>query len=222
MATASPPAHARPFHSFTTPRLIIRSCLPSDAKQIQAIRSNPLNNPYGGVNEPDLPVEVQVQRLEAQQISTAKGENAWMVIILKNSLGDGDDAVEELKTDTGIMIGNTGFNSFPLQPSLADETQSVLVGDTGIMIDNRFARKGYALEALCAIVEYGFQELGCGMMSLGTSAVNVPFRSLMRTMGIGEGTLRATNEGEEACYLFDREKWDEAKKHMEGNGKWYL
>lgn len=120
------------------------------------------------------------------------------------------------------MIGNTGFNSFPLKPSLADPAKEVLVADTGILVDYRFLRKGYALEALSAVVEYGFAELGCGMTSLETSADNEPFRSLMRTMGIGEGTLRGEGKKQEAAYLFDVEMWEKAKEQLKANGKWYL
>lgn len=221
MSTTSPPAHARPFHTILTPRLIIRSCVPSDAVQIRTIRANPLNNPFGGVMSPDLPLSVQQKRLEAQQLSTARGENAWMVVILKDEKGT-DSSVDDLRVEEGIMIGNTGFNSFPMEPSLADPTKQTIVGDTGILVDYQFARKGYALEALSAVTEYGFVELGCGMMSLGTSAVNQPFRNLMRTMGMGYGILKGEGKEEEAIYLFDREMWEGAKKNMKLHGKWYL
>src|ERR1700722_3646155 len=98
MSTTSPPAHARPFHTILTPRLIIRSCVPSDAVQIRTIRANPLNNPFGGVMSPDLPLSVQQKRLEAQQLSTARGENAWMVVILKDEKG-ADSSVDDLRVE---------------------------------------------------------------------------------------------------------------------------
>jgi RimJ/RimL family protein N-acetyltransferase len=155
MATPSPPAYARPFHTIRTPRLLIRSGIPSDALAVKTLRGDPRNSPFGGVVEADLPVSVQRQRLENQAASTAAGKNAWTVVILTNPSA-ADPSVEELRVDEGVMIGNTGFNCFPLQPSLADPATQVVVGDTGVLVDYRFARKGYALEALSAVVEYGF------------------------------------------------------------------
>ena len=75
-----PSKHARPSHRFETPRLIIRSGVPADAVAIEAIRSNPLNNPFGGVHEPDKSIEQVIKSLEAQRISTAEGENAWVSV----------------------------------------------------------------------------------------------------------------------------------------------
>ena len=223
MMSSSPPSHARPSHCLTTPRLILRSGIPSDAKAVCIVRSEPQNNPHGGVHEPDLSAEVQAQRIEAQKDSTAEGRNAWMQIILKPELAD--HVVDDLVVEDGVLIGMTGFNSFPKE-TLGDK--EVLVGDTGAMIDYRYARMGYALEAMEAVFEYGFNELGCDMLSLDTFAVNVPWRRLMRTMGLecveqvkklgdGEGPL-----GEEVGYKFDNNKWDEGKKGLRGAGKWYL
>lgn len=221
MTSSAPPAHARPFHTITTPRLLIRSCIVSDALGVNTLRSEPLNNPFGGVVDPDLPVSVQEERIEAQKISTAEGKNAWMVIILKDPRAT-DPSVEALRVEEGTMIGNTGFNCFPLQPSLADPSKEVIMADTGVLVDYRFAKKGYALEAQCAVIEYGFEELGCGMISLETNAANEPFRNLMRTMGISEKEIRGEGEKQEVAYLFDREMWEGAKKQMNVNRKWYL
>lgn len=149
-----------------------------------------------------------------------------MEILLKPEFTD--HVVEDLKVEDGVLIGMTGFNSFPNSLSLSDPSKEVLVGDTGAMIDYRYARKGYALEAMEAVFEYGFNELSCGMMTLDTFAVNKPWRQLMKTMGLedvemirtiggGEGPL-----GEEVMYRFDREKWEACKKGLKESGKWYL
>ena len=193
----------------------------SDAPQINTIFTEPLNSPFAGVVDADASVSVQEQKLEAQQRSTAKGENAWMLVILKDPKAT-DLSVEKLAVKEGVAIGYTGFNSFPFRPSLADATTQVVVGDTGILIDYRFARKGYAIESLSAVIEYGFVELKCGLASLDTKAVNEPIRNLLRTMCIGEGTIRGQGSEQEVNYLFDRDIWEGAKKEMKLNGKWYL
>jgi RimJ/RimL family protein N-acetyltransferase len=221
--------YVRPSHILTTPRLLLRSGIPADAKAVATMRSEPLNNPHGGVHEPDLPVSIQAERLEEQQTSTAKGENAWLQIILKPELTE--LVVEELMLREGVLIGMTGFNSFPVEKVGEKE---VLVGDTGAMIDYRYARKGYALEAMEAVFEYGFNELGVGMMSLDTFAVNEPWRKLMKSMGLEDveefRTIGSTNGegieegplGEEVLYRFDKAKWEECKRGLRAREKWFL
>ena len=223
----SSPSHARSFHQINTPRLIIRSGLPSDAKPFTIIRRETLNNPHGGVHEPDLDEEVQKSRLENQKISTANGENAFMVIVLKAN--SNIRKVDQLVVDDGILIGMTGFNSFPTAPSSSVPGKVALVGDTGAMIDYRFARKGYAIEALEGVIEYGFNEIGCEEMSMDTFAANSPWRTLMRTMGLGDTESMRSGEArdcgplsEEVLYRFGKPKWEKAKKEMIANGKWLL
>jgi RimJ/RimL family protein N-acetyltransferase len=126
------------------------------------------------------------------------------------------------------MIGMTGFNSFPKEGELGDTSTQVLVGDTGAMIDYRYARRGYALEAMEAVFEYGFGVLGCGIMSLDTDKENEPWRALMRSMGLGDvEVVRRIEEGnrtgeDEVSYRFDRAKWEICKRGLEERGKWLL
>lgn len=113
--------------------------------------------------------------------STARGANAWLVAILKL---DPDQALPEgsevLKAEGGLLIGSTGFNEFKLEKD--GEGNEILRTDVGCLIDWRFQRKGYALETLEAVVEYGFMELKTKMISAGTNAENVPWRNLMNVM----------------------------------------
>jgi len=84
--TTHPPAHARPFHKIETPRLIFRSTLPSDAEPFAKIRSGPMNNPFGGVVDPDLTVKVQRQYLEAQVGIHSKRRKRFHVYHTQNHL----------------------------------------------------------------------------------------------------------------------------------------
>jgi len=124
---------------------------------------------------------------------------------------------EDLRVEDGILIGMSGFNSFVVE-------EGVLVGDTGALIDYRFARRGLAIEVLEAVFEYGFHELGCGKMSLETNSINDPFRALMRGMVLGDVEKPGGGEGEDesVIYLFGREKWEEAKKTLKEKKRWYL
>jgi RimJ/RimL family protein N-acetyltransferase len=216
---STPPSHARPSHTITTPRLILRSAHVNDAIPFSLIRSHALNNPFGGVVNATLPVEEQRKRLAAQAESTAAGKNAWVNVILK----PGQDfevpvEAEELRVEDGVLIGMSGFNCFTVEEGL-------LVGNTGALIDFRFARKGLAVEVLEAVFEYGFGELGCGKMMLETNSINEPFRALMRSMGLGDVEKPGADEGDgedSVVYLFGREKWEEAKRILKGRKKWYL
>ena len=152
-----------------------------------------------------------------------------MQILLKPQFTD--QMVSDLCVEDGVMIGMTGFNAFPVKElgnAEGEGKQAVLVGDTGAMIDYRYARKGYALEAMEAIFEYGFEELGCGMMSLDTHVGNEPWKALMRAMGLKDvEEVRTIEEGEskgeeEVGYRFDRAKWEGCKKGLREGGKWLL
>lgn len=81
----------------------------------------------------------------------------------------------------------TRFNTFSAETRKCEDgnEKGVLVGDTGVLIDHHFVRNGYAKEALQAVFEYGFGELGVGEMFLETYATNLPFRGLERGLGFG-------------------------------------
>jgi RimJ/RimL family protein N-acetyltransferase len=77
---------------------------------------------------------------------------------LKEGDGEGMGEVEALRVHDGLLIESTGFNSFPVEKN--ENGEEVLVADIGCLIDYRFQRKGYALECLEKVIEYGFGELG--------------------------------------------------------------
>jgi len=219
----APPSHARRFHKITTPRLILRSAYVSDVRPFTLLRSDPLNNPFGGVKDPNLTIEQQTVNIEAQAHSNANGQNAWLVVILPDK---SQNIPADLSVSDGLLIGNTGFNGFPLRPSLKDPSKHVLVGDMGFMLDHRFRRRGYALEALSAIFEYGFYELGVEQINLNPFKINEPFQGLMRALGLGEtGKVFLAGDGslgEQIAYRFEKEQWEEAKKELKESRKWPL
>ncbi|KAE9362907.1 hypothetical protein N431DRAFT_357873 [Stipitochalara longipes BDJ] len=222
------PPWAKPSHALTTPRLLLRTALPSDAPAFTHLFSEPLNNPFGGV--------VGNSRTEAEQLinltkqggptgSTARGENAWLVVILplpsSSELPEGSDV---LKAEGGLLIGSAGFNVFKLEKD--EEGNEFLRTDVGCLIDWRFQRKGYALETLEVIIEYGFSILKAKQITAGTNVENVPWRRLMDIMGIPNGTVtkgaRPNGEGDELTYRFGEEEWEVAREKLKKDGKWYL
>ena len=98
--------------------------------------------------------------------------------------------------------------------------------DVGCLIDWRFQRKGYALEALEAVIEYGFKEVGAKKITAGTNMENEPWRKLMDVMGIPIAEIkkdgRPDGEGDSVQYRFWEKDWSVAKMKLKKDGKWYL
>ncbi|PMD38587.1 hypothetical protein L207DRAFT_513130 [Hyaloscypha variabilis F] len=225
---STPPPWATPSHSISTPRLLLRTALPSDAPAFTRLFGEPLNNPFGGV--------VGNSRTEAEQLvnltkqggptgSTARGENAWLVVILPlNSASDLPEGSEQLKAEDGLLIGSAGFNEFKIEKD--DKGNDFLRTDVGCLIDWRFQRKGYALETLEATIEYGFSVLKAKKITAGTNVENLPWRKLMDIMGIPDGTIkkdaRPDGEGDELTYRFGEAEWAVAKEKLKSSGRWYL
>ncbi len=91
-----------------------------------------------------------------------------------------DMAIEHV--ETGHMIGTCGFMRFdPRQDS----------GEVGYVVDPRYWGKGIASEALRAILEYGFFQLGLYRIEGRYMVENIASRRVMEHCGmIFEGVLR--------------------------------
>jgi RimJ/RimL family protein N-acetyltransferase len=160
------------------------------------LSSHALNNPFGGIVGATRSEEEQRASLAKQAASTARGENAWLVVILIPEEGqEVPEDAESLRAHDRVLIGSTGFNTFKMEKGGGGE--EMLVADIGALIDWRFQRRGYALETLEAVVEYGFSELGAKQITLETNALNLLFRGLMKQMGITVKTFNKAGRGDE-------------------------
>jgi RimJ/RimL family protein N-acetyltransferase len=96
----------------------------------------------------------------------------------------------------------------------------------GCLIDWRFQRKGYALETLEAVIEYGFKEVGAKKITADTNVENEPWRKLVDVMGIPVAEMkkdgRPNGEGGSVQYRFLEKDWEVAKIKLKSGGKWYL
>ncbi|KAL1868537.1 hypothetical protein VTK73DRAFT_3629 [Phialemonium thermophilum] len=199
-ATSESPAH----YTINTPRLVVRSTVLSDAPAICALMINQANFPFDEVN-PNLTTETYRERIARWAGATARLESAFMVVTLR---------------DSGEIIGFGGFNLFRPGPNGSGRE-----GDTGIVIDHRYWRKGYAKEAVCGTVEFGFGALGCDRMAMDTSAENEPWRAFMRNLGLGH-TESKREDGRDGkwdwVYRFPRATWEVAKQELKDKGQWPL
>ncbi|KUI61186.1 putative N-acetyltransferase p20 [Cytospora mali] len=220
------PAAAASGYTITSPRLTIRTAVPSDGEALVSFFTDPANFPWEA--ETDLTVEKVLPRIDRWAKATEEWKSAFVVVIERES---------------DQLIGFGGFNSLPYTKPLGSESiwtvakqdgpegGMVLVADIGMSIDHRYQRRGYAREAVCALVEYGFGTLGCVYVHMDTAKDNEPFRALMRDMGIGEveGDGGEAPEGAAFCfasksynYVFERADWERVKDEMKKKSKWPL
>jgi RimJ/RimL family protein N-acetyltransferase len=239
--SAAPPDHPTrvPSHRIETPRLIIRSGLPTDAAAQAALLSAPQNHPFTPPDSGD--VADHLRRLERWASKQTEGNFGFMVVTLRD----------------GTFMGFAGFNVFrwgpPFDPASYDVTTALpssdgddgkageqtganqgeegaheqfkfLEADIGILLDYRHWRQGYAREIIAAQAEYAFNVLGADSISCDTQMENEPWRALMRSMGLGSSeTMRPEGRfGDEWFYRFGRPLWQEAKAGMMKKGIWPL
>jgi len=212
-------------YEILSPRLVLRTAVPSDAEALYKFWSNPLNWPYDEV-EKDLTVEKMSTRIGKWTESTLAGKNAFMVIALRN---------------TGELMGFGGFNMFehapwhtPDKPPASEEgqaasehTEGPYLTDIGIMVDHKLWHQGYGREALCASIECAFREFGCDEVRVETATANEPCRALMRSVGLGgtEKHQRLSYGPDENIgwrWVCGSAAWNVAKEGMMSKGKWPL
>lgn len=142
----------------------------------------------------------------------------------------------------GKLIGFGGFNEFRWGKSLldgpaqADRDNNVLEADIGAQIDTTLVNQGYGREAVVAMAEYAFVDLGADHVSCDTELENEPWRALMGSIGLeGKEEALFQSEAEEGqapennggvqegwVYHFHRGDWAAAKTYMQEAGKWPL
>lgn len=222
--SSEPAAPATSGLTITSPRLTIRTAVPSDGEALVAYFSNQANFPWPA--EKDLTLEKMLSRIDKFANATAKGKSAFMVITLR---------------ETGQHIGFGGFNNLPRTEPLGDKPTweirngsgegTVLVADVGVSIDHQHQRQGYAREAVCATLEYGFEKLGCAYAHLDTQKDNEPMKALMAGLGINGVGGDDSEPVENAAFGFaskavnyevDRTTWNSVREELKKKGTWPL
>lgn len=218
------PASAATGLTITSPRLTIRTAVPSDGEALVAYFSDPANFPWPV--EKDLNLEKMLPRIDKWADATTNGRSAFMVITLR---------------ETNEVIGFGGFNNLPRTEPLGDKPAwkvrkgsgegTVLVADVGVSIDHQHQRRGYAREAVCAVVEYGFDKLGCAYAHLDTQESNEPMKALMSGLGVkgveGDGSEALEDAAfgfasKSVNYEVDKAAWDNLRENIKRNGMWPL
>ena len=202
-------------------RLVIRDPIPEDAQAVIDLMGKVENLPMGETKAMEgLTVDTMIERFERWKKMSLKGQNAFLTVALR---------------ETNEVVGWMGFNCFRTREEFEgtvperDEPTPGIEGryltDVGVNVDYRHRRKGYALETVCAAVEYAFATVGCRVVRLETALVNERWRGLMAACGLAPLEERAPSSfnGEVCCiYKVHKDGWQQVKADLKDKGKWYV
>jgi RimJ/RimL family protein N-acetyltransferase len=148
------------FKSLVTERLVLRRSRPQDAESISAYRSDPDVNQYQGWDRTDPEgIRAEIAEMESRAPGGAGG---WVQF-----------TVEE--RDGGRLVGDVGISAVDSEPSV------VKIGYT---IAPAFQGRGYATEAVRALVDYAFETLGAERVRAFAAAENVPSLRVAENVGL--------------------------------------
>ena len=129
----------------------------------------------------DIKVSVGLGYLSYTNIIDFESEKEFLISVKKEKMF----AVRLLENDD--LLGNIGFNSVDLLNRTA--TMGIMLGNSN------YQRKGYGIEAVKLILDYGFSFLNLRNISLSVFEYNEPAYNLYKKVGFKEvGRLRKALE----------------------------
>jgi aminoglycoside 6'-N-acetyltransferase len=148
------------FEPLVTPRLLLRRSRPEDAAGISAYRTDPEVHRYQGWERTD-PGGIRTEIVE--MASRAPGQSGgWVQLSVEGR-------------ETGSLVGDVGLSRNDGEPGV------IKVGYT---IAPRFQRRGYATEAVGALVGYAFDALGAEVVRAYASAENLSSIRVAEKVGL--------------------------------------
>ncbi|KAJ4390798.1 hypothetical protein N0V93_004396 [Gnomoniopsis smithogilvyi] len=210
----------RESYEITSPRLIIRTALESDAEGLHQFLTTPENFPHMPFN-----AGVTVEKLRASigrwKDMQAQGINAFLIIVLR---------------ETGEIIGQGSYNCFDWVEAPGttgagavngpDKEKKKKLTDFGVLLDHRHWRKGLGAEAICSMVNFAAEELGCSLFRTETAEENEPWKAVIRSLGLKEFETFGPQSYDEKVngwvWKFDADDWQKVKAKKQENGKWPL
>ena len=148
------------FEPLVTERLALRRSRPEDAGTISAYRSDPEVRAHQGWDRTD---EEGVREAIEEMAGRAPGEpGGWVQF-----------SVEE--RESGRLVGDVGI-------SREDDEPGVI--KVGYTMNPAVQGRGYATEAVRALVAYAFEKLGADLVRAYASADNAPSIRVMEKLGM--------------------------------------
>jgi len=147
------------FEPITTERLLLRRSRPQDAERIAAYRSDPDVHRFQGWDRTD-PEGI---RAEIEQMASRRpGEPGWVQL-----------SVEE--RSSGEFVGDVGLSPAAGEPGVVK---------LGYTVAPEFQRRGYATEAVRALIAYAFETLGADVVRIYADGDNVASHRVAEKSGL--------------------------------------
>jgi RimJ/RimL family protein N-acetyltransferase len=148
------------FEPIQTERLRLRRSVPEDAETISAYRSNPEVHRYQGWERTDPDgIRAEIEEMAARMPGEPGG---WVQLSVEERRG-------------GRLVGDVGLSPAEGEPGV------IKVGYT---VSPPFQRRGYATEAVEALVGYAFERLGADLVRAYASADNLPSIRVAEKVGM--------------------------------------
>lgn len=148
------------FEPILTERLRLRRSRPEDAETISAYRSDPAVHRYQGWERTD-PDGVRAEIVE-MVLRDPGSSGGWTQLSVEDRV-------------TGELIGDVGL-------SPADDEPGVI--KIGYTMSPAFQGRGYATEAVTALITYAFDTLGADVVRAYASALNLPSIRVAEKVGM--------------------------------------
>lgn len=159
------------FREIVTDRLRLRRSRPDDAPTISAYRSDPQVRRFQGWERTDVDaVRAEIEEMAERRPGEAGG---WVQL-----------TVEERRT--GRLVGDVGFAVVEGEPGV------VKIGYT---VDPACQGRGYATEAVRALVAYAFDRLEADVVRMHASADNVASIRVAEKIGMAYGRDATDDDG---------------------------
>ena len=148
------------FTDLHTERLLLRRSVPADAEAISAYRSLPEVHEHQGwdATDPD-----RVRRDIEEMLTRLPGADGWVQFSV-------------FATDEGRLVGDVGICPAEGEPGV------IKVGYT---VDPAMQGRGYATEAVAALVDYAFAMLEADVVRAYADEGNTASRRVMEKVGMG-------------------------------------
>ena len=172
------------FQPLLTERLRLRRSRPQDAETIAAYRSDPDVGRYQGWERTDAEgIRADIEQMELRSPGEPGG---WVQL-----------SVEE--RDSGVLVGDVGLSPADGEPGV------IKVGYT---MSPAFQGRGYATEAVGALIDYAFDELGADIVRAYASAENTPSIRVAEKVGM---KLMERFEGRDGDHVWFGVRYERAR-----------
>jgi aminoglycoside 6'-N-acetyltransferase len=159
------------FDRLVTERLVLRRSRPEDAETISAYRSDPDVHRWQGWERTDPDgVRAEIERMTSRAPGAPDG---WVQLSVERD---------------GGLVGDVGLSAVEGEPGV------IKVGYT---IAPAFQRRGYATEAVSALVAYAFDTLGAEVIRAWADAENAPSIRVAERVGMRLVERLEHRDGEE-------------------------